>query len=77
MFNFTTKQPTTTTATPTTSNWTFTFNRPTGTQPQNVFGTNQFAPAAQPTNTFPSNLTGTTVKFNPVSSQGKRLFLSF
>ena len=38
MSNFTTKQPTTTTATSTTPRWTFTFNTPTGTQPQNVFG---------------------------------------
>jgi hypothetical protein len=42
-----------------------------------IFGTNQAAPAAQPTNVFGSNLPGTTVKFGPVSAQGKLSFFIF
>jgi hypothetical protein len=42
-----------------------------------IFGTNQAAPVAQPTNIFGSNLTGTTVKFGPVSAQGKLVFFYF
>jgi len=54
---------------------TFDFLDITGTS---VFGMNQAVPTAQPTNVFGLNLTGTTVKFNPVSAQGKfRFFFYF